>query len=85
MWSITTPGGVVYELSDEQVMIPVKKYGELVAVNNLSFEVKEGEIIATLYTNNQAKIEPAMKIIYDSYRIDDVKPEERPLILSKII
>lgn len=51
----------------------------------LGDEVKEGDVIATLYTNNQAKIEPAMKIIYDSYRIDDVKPEERPLILSKVI
>ena len=41
-------------------------------------------MIATLYTNNKAKVEPAEKMMYDAYKIADIKPEERPLILSKI-
>ena len=50
----------------------------------LGEKVEKGETIATLYTNNEAKVEPAQNIIYEAYRIDKVKPEERPLILSKI-
>ena len=50
----------------------------------LGEKVEKGETIATLYTNNEPKVEPAQNIIYEAYRIDKVKPEERPLILSKI-
>ena len=50
----------------------------------LGEEVKVGDVLATLYTNNKSKVTPAEEIIYKAYRVEKVKPQERPLILAKI-
>ena len=65
--------------------------GKIISIFDISIEVilnsnevKVGDVLATLYTNNKSKVTPAEEIIYKAYRVEKVKPQERPLILAKI-
>ena len=46
--------------------------------------VKKGDLLATLYTDNQALFEKAEEKLIESTTIGATAPEKRPLILSKI-
>ena len=76
---------VVLEAGRETKESDIDYASGIILNKKLGEEVSKGDVIATLYTNNQAKVKPAEDIIYEAYRIEATKPEERPLILSKII
>lgn len=46
--------------------------------------VKKGDLIATLYTNNEKLFDRAEEKLLESTVISDVAPKKRPLLLSKI-
>ncbi|HEX3028051.1 MAG TPA: pyrimidine-nucleoside phosphorylase [Clostridia bacterium] len=45
-------------------------------------KVKNGEVIAKLFTNRPDKVSGAIAILKDVFEIQDNKPEERPLVLG---
>ncbi len=47
-------------------------------------KVEEGDVLALIYTNDQASIKEASDKILASYTIDDVKPELKPLVLARV-
>ena len=75
---------VVLEAGRETKESVIDYSAGLILNKKLGDRVEIGDVLATLYTNNSAKIEPAETIIYDAYKIDNVKPEEIPLILANI-
>ncbi|MEG1772731.1 MAG: thymidine phosphorylase [Clostridia bacterium] len=42
--------------------------------------VREGDIIATIYVNDESKIEPAIRLLENSIDISDIRPPNRDLI-----
>ena len=47
-------------------------------------KVEEGDVLALIYTNDQASIKEASDKILAAYTIDDVKPELKPLVLVRV-
>lgn len=75
---------VVLEAGRETKESDIDYASGLILNKKLGDKVEKGDVLATLYTNNQNKVNPAENIIYEAYMIDNVKPEMRPLILAKI-
>jgi pyrimidine-nucleoside phosphorylase len=75
---------VVLEAGRETKESDIDYASGLILNKKLGDKVEKGDVLATLYTNNQNKVNPAENIIYEAYKIDNVKPEMRPLILAKI-
>ncbi|WP_138159752.1 thymidine phosphorylase [Peptoniphilus catoniae] len=46
--------------------------------------VKEGEPLATIYTENKESIDDAMSLIYEAYKIGEKKPDNYKLILKEV-
>lgn len=60
-------------------------YGAGIVLSKKTGEfVKKGEVLATLYTNRQEKIEASKKILEESIIISEKEPELTPLILAYI-
>lgn len=53
----------------------VKKTGDMLS---------EGDVLAILYTNNQASLEEAKSKLLDSYIIDDEDYVDKPLVLARV-
>ena len=47
-------------------------------------EIRQGEKIATIYYDNEAKAEEALAILKNAVTISSVKPEPRPLVFGVI-
>lgn len=47
-------------------------------------EVKDGDTIAILYTNDKESISDAERLVLEAYTISNEKPELEPLILAKV-
>ena len=75
---------VVLEAGRETKESDIDYASGIILNKKLGEEVKVGDVLATLYTNNKSKVTPAEEIIYKAYRVEKVKPQERPLILAKI-
>ena len=75
---------VVLEAGRETKESDIDYASGIILNKKLGEEVKVGDVIATLYTNNPSKVQPAEEIIYKAYKVEKIKPQERPLILAKI-
>lgn len=90
--------GYVYEMNTEKIGISsvILGAGRKTKEDTIDFasgiklvkktgdEVKEGETIAILYTNDEKAIEEAEKLLLDAYDISEEKPKMNPLILAKV-
>lgn len=47
-------------------------------------EVKSGDTIAILYTNNKSSIKDSEELVLEAYTLSDKQPEEKPLILARV-
>ncbi len=47
-------------------------------------KVKQGDVIAKLYTNNEGSIKESESIVLESYLVSEQKPPVRPLILAYV-
>lgn len=47
-------------------------------------ELKEGDTIAILYTNDESAIDSAEKLVLEAYTISNEKPELEPLVLARV-
>lgn len=47
--------------------------------------VVRNDLLATLYSASEEKIETALPTVFDAYRIEENEPEARPLIISEIM
>ena len=61
-----------------------KSFGKLDVLKGISTEIKEGEVIATLYTNDEKTIFSAQERLLTATSILDEKPEISPLILKVV-
>lgn len=75
---------VVLEAGRETKESKIDYASGIILNKKLGDKVEKGDVLATLYTNNASKIKPASDIVIEAYKIEEIKPEERPLILAKI-
>lgn len=47
-------------------------------------EVKKGDTIAILYTNDESSIKNAEELVLEAYTLSDKKPELEPLVLARV-
>ena len=52
--------------------------------NKVGKYVEKGEVLATLYANNQELFKAAEDKLIEAFTIEDNTPKERPLILARI-
>lgn len=90
--------GFVYEMETEKIGISSVMLGAgrktkddvidfsagIKLVKKTGDEVKDGDTIAILYTNDESSIDEAEQLLLEAYTLSNEKPKEEPLILARV-